>query len=89
MKISQRPIEIKVWMVFLVRKFLTLENRPLGKHFKCRQQGHLSNECPQRRTLTLQEEHHGEDTFDSESSIQFEYAEADLEEDQLPCILQT
>lgn len=33
-------------------------NRPsLGKCFRCSQQAHLSNECPQRRNLAIQEEH--------------------------------
>ena len=38
------------------KKVDNIYNRPtLSKCFRCGQQGYLSNECPQRRTLTIEE----------------------------------
>ena len=66
------------------KKGENIYNRPtLGKCFRCEQQGHLSNECPQRRALTIEE---GQEDDDSDDNVH-EVSTSD-EGDQLSCVVQ-
>ncbi|KAA0031951.1 Transposon Ty3-G Gag-Pol polyprotein [Cucumis melo var. makuwa] len=80
----QSPGSIKAGESSSKNKVDNIYNRPtLDKCFKCGQQGHLSNECPQRRALTIEEEQ--KDDYSDDNNYQVSTPD---ERDQLPCVIQ-
>ncbi|KAA0038206.1 uncharacterized protein E6C27_scaffold270G00430 [Cucumis melo var. makuwa] len=66
------------------KKVDNVYNRPtLGKCFRCSQQGHLSNECHQRRALTIEEGQEDDDSDDNSHEVS-----TPDEGDQLSCVVQ-
>ncbi|KAA0025759.1 hypothetical protein E6C27_scaffold653G00530 [Cucumis melo var. makuwa] len=66
------------------KKINNIYTRPtLGKCFRCGQQEHLSNECPQRRALTIEERQEDDNSYDNNYAVS-----TSDEGDQLSCVVQ-